>query len=369
MVDANGASCPDSDGIPLLIKVARTDPQLPQPQPPGSVSSTSPSSALEEEQQQQPPAGEPEHSDKLGVHLIVSFRDICVFTLILPLGTLFVCFVTAYIFQPDEVHETHCRVYNVIPSISAITGVSPQRYLWRISIALHIGPRIIIAIVYKNYYRALIRELNDLVQIKKATNLLRVVHGLNIVEISALCCVTYVSNKENYPVHEKVFILFMTSSLSYMLATLKLLKVLQPNGPQSLQEESSLRYKKAFFALSIASTIGLILFFLKHRFLCHDLAFSWFALCEYIVASANMGFHCTTMLDFPTEGLHDCQKRQPVSKEERHHQLEAGLRRKPHPMVVPVLPIGAAGSLRRVAVVVVVAVSCSIPSATVCGPI
>lgn len=122
----------------------------------------------------------------------------------------------------------------------------------------------------------------------------------------------------------------MVSSLSYMLATLKLLKVLQPNGPQTTHEESALRYKRAFFALSIASTVGLILFFMKHRFLCHDLgrfrsdlsrlscqtsvggatvyiliffptAFSWFALCEYIVASANMGFHCTTMLDFPTE--------------------------------------------------------------------
>ncbi|KXJ74223.1 hypothetical protein RP20_CCG014131 [Aedes albopictus] len=329
MVGANGGGCPEADGTPLLIKVARSDPQLPQPQPPPVPGSVSSSSALEEH-----PAvdDEPNHSDKLGVHLIVSFRDICVFTLVLPLGTLFVCFVTAYIFQPDEVHETHCRVYNVIPSISAITGVSPQRYLWRISIALHIGPRIIIAFVYKNYYRALIRELSDLVRIKKATNLLRIVHGLNIVEISALCCVTYVSNKENYrkylaslakenisrmlltrslllppppppppAVHEKVFILFMTSSLSYMLATLKLLKVLQPNGPQTPQEDSSLRYKKAFFALSIASTVGLILFFLKHRFLCHDLAFSWFALCEYIVASANMGFHCTTMLDFPTE--------------------------------------------------------------------
>ncbi|EAT47821.1 AAEL001079-PA [Aedes aegypti] len=294
MVDANGAG-PDSDGTPLLIKVARTDPQLPQPQPP-PVPGPRPDPV-----EQQTVDGESNHSDKLAVHLIVSFRDICVFTLVLPLGTLFVCFVSAYVFQPEEIHETHCRVYNVIPSISAITGVSPQRYLWRISIALHIGPRIIIAFVYKNYYRALIRELNDLAQIKKATSLLRIVHGLNIVEISALCCVTYVSNKENYPVHEKVFILFMTSSLSYMLATLKLLKVLQPNGPQTTQEETSLRYKRAFFALSIASTIGLILFFLKHRFLCHDLAFSWFALCEYIVASANMGFHCTTMLDFPTE--------------------------------------------------------------------
>ncbi|XP_039453443.1 post-GPI attachment to proteins factor 2-like [Culex pipiens pallens] len=240
-------------------------------------------------------------SEKLAVHLIVSFRDICVFTLVLPLGTLFVCFVTAYVFQPEEIHETHCRVYNIIPSISAITGVSPQRYLWRISIALHIGPRFVIAFVYKNYYRALINELLDPLSIKKASRLLKIVYCLNMVEICALLGVTYISNKENYPLHEKVFIIFMISSLSYMLATLKLLKVLQPNGPQTAHEESALRYKRAFFALSIASTVGLILFFMKHRFLCHDLAFSWFALCEYIVASANMGFHCTTMLDFPTE--------------------------------------------------------------------
>ncbi|XP_058833448.1 post-GPI attachment to proteins factor 2-like [Topomyia yanbarensis] len=240
-------------------------------------------------------------SEKLFVHLIISFRDLCKFTLFLPLGTLFVCFVSAYIFQPDEVHETHCRVYNVIPSISAITGVSPQRYLWRISIALHIGPRFVIAFVYNNYYRMLINELNDPVRKKRASRLLNVVYCLNLVEISALCGVTYISNKENYPLHEKVFILFMTSSLSYMLATLKLLKALQPNGPQTVQEDSSLRYKRAFFALSIASTVGLILFFMKHRFFCHDLAFSWFALCEYIVAFSNMGFHCTTMMDFPTE--------------------------------------------------------------------
>lgn len=33
------------------------------------------------------------------------------------------------------------------------------------------------------------------------------------------------------------------------------------------------------------------------------LAFSWFALCEYVIASANMAFHVTVVLDFPTEEL------------------------------------------------------------------
>lgn len=30
-------------------------------------------------------------------------------------------------------------------------------------------------------------------------------------------------------------------------------------------------------------------------------AFSFFAFCEYLIASANMGFHWTCTLDFPTE--------------------------------------------------------------------
>lgn len=102
--------------------------------------------------------------------------------------------------------------------------------------------------------------------------------------------------------HEKIFITFMITSLTYMLVSLRLLKVLQPNGPTTDQERRSNFWKKMFFALSICSTIGLIVFFLKHRLLCHDLAFSWFAFCEYLIAFSNMGFHCTTtMIDFPAD--------------------------------------------------------------------
>lgn len=32
-------------------------------------------------------------------------------------------------------------------------------------------------------------------------------------------------------------------------------------------------------------------------------AFSWFALCEYVIAGANMMFHITVILDFPTENI------------------------------------------------------------------
>lgn len=56
----------------------------------------------------------------------------------------------------------------------------------------------------------------------------------------------------------------MVSSLTYMLAAVKLGRLLTPNA-------QSLHYKEILFTTSIVSTVGLIIFFLKHRLLCHDL--------------------------------------------------------------------------------------------------
>ncbi|XP_043266782.1 post-GPI attachment to proteins factor 2-like [Venturia canescens] len=235
-------------------------------------------------------------NNKSYIHLEISFKKLCIATVCLPLVTLLICFVTAYIFQQDDIHETHCRVYNILPSISAITGISPQRYLWRISIALHMGPRLVIAIVYYSYYRKILRNMKDVPKKIVGCRLLNLCFWLNIAEIASLSGVTYISNRENYSVHEKIFIIFMVSSLTYMLTAVKLGRLMTPNAP-------SLQYKQALFATSMASTIGLIIFFLKHRLLCHDLAFSWFSLCEYIIAAANMAFHVTVILDFPKEQL------------------------------------------------------------------
>ncbi|XP_054729063.1 post-GPI attachment to proteins factor 2-like [Anastrepha obliqua] len=240
----------------------------------------------------------------VAVHFLASFHQICVVTALLPLVTLFTCFVTAYVFQYDDVHETHCRVYNVVPSISAITGVSPQRYFWRLSIALHIGPRFPIAFVYKNYYRSLLGNLQQRRPhlVAKADKMITLILVLNIIEISSLGGVTYISNRENYPIHEKIFITFMVCSLCYMLATIKLHGILFEDESQLLPlQRDSIKWKKILFTTSIISTVGLLVFFAKHRFYCHDLAFSWFAFFEYVIAFANMLFHFTIIWDFPSQ--------------------------------------------------------------------
>ncbi|XP_049311605.1 post-GPI attachment to proteins factor 2-like [Bactrocera dorsalis] len=240
----------------------------------------------------------------LAVHYLASFHQICVVTALLPLVTLFTCFVTAYVFQYDDVHETHCRVYNIVPSISAITGVSPQRYFWRLSIALHIGPRLPIAFVYKNFYRSMLANLQQRRPhlVPKADLMITLILILNLIEISSLGGVTYISNRENYPIHEKIFITFMVCSLCYMLATIKLHGMLFEDESKLLPiQRESIKWKRILFITSIVSTVGLLVFFAKHRFYCHDLAFSWFAFFEYVIAIANMLFHFTIIWDFPSQ--------------------------------------------------------------------
>lgn len=49
-------------------------------------------------------------NNKSSIHLAISFKKLCIATASLPLVTLLICFVTAYIYQQDDIHETHCRV-------------------------------------------------------------------------------------------------------------------------------------------------------------------------------------------------------------------------------------------------------------------
>ncbi|CAH0558900.1 unnamed protein product [Brassicogethes aeneus] len=242
-------------------------------------------------------------NDPLIVHYKLSFKNLCLLSLAFPLVSLLVCLITGYIFQPNDIHETHCRVYNIIPSISAITGISPQIYLWRISVAFHIGPRFIIAAVYRAYQLNLINPTAPYQAKNSAQRWLNISFWLEIIESSSFCGVTYISNRENYPVHEKLFITFMLSSLSHMIACIVATSkvAMTRNNYKSVQK--GIKFKTKLLIVSLVSAAGLVGFFMEHRFFCHRMAFSMFALCEYIIAIANMAFHISIILDFPTEHL------------------------------------------------------------------
>ncbi|XP_063375322.1 post-GPI attachment to proteins factor 2-like [Cydia amplana] len=238
--------------------------------------------------------------DLQGILWQCGLREICLAALWLPLGALIFCYVTASIFQADDIHETHCRVYNIVPSISAITGISPQRYVWRICIAFHLGPRLLIGSLYYNYHKQRNAHIiEDKVRLQ-ATQLGEACYWLNLVELCALTGVTYVSNRENYFVHEKIFIVFMVAALLHMLCRARV-------GSIASDTVESLRTNKlvwTLFYVAIAATVGLIVFFLRHRLLCRPLAFTYFSVCEYILATANMAFHALVVRDLPLHEVH-----------------------------------------------------------------
>lgn len=86
---------------------------------------------------------------------------------------------------------------NVIPSISAVTGITPGAYFWRICIGLHATPRFAVGFMYYSYYAARLAYVDkDFRPFFK--KLLSLNFWLYTIENSCLVGVTYISNKENY---------------------------------------------------------------------------------------------------------------------------------------------------------------------------
>jgi len=86
------------------------------------------------------------------------------------------------------------QVRNTIPSISAITGVTPQRYIWRMCIALHSTPRFAIGFIYYHYYMRCLPAATS----RAYCALVRLLFWVYTIENSCLVGVTYIANVENY---------------------------------------------------------------------------------------------------------------------------------------------------------------------------
>uniref|UniRef100_A0A8W8KWQ8 CWH43-like N-terminal domain-containing protein n=1 Tax=Magallana gigas TaxID=29159 RepID=A0A8W8KWQ8_MAGGI len=181
----------------------------------------------------------------------VNFSLLVTVVALLPLLGALTCIVLSILLNFKESTWTHCRVTNYLPSISsAIGGYAPQKYIWRICIALHAAPRFLFAFAYFGYYTSFhVGPRNTLYK-----NLARLCVFLHVLENTALVTLTYVSSTDNYAVHENMFIVFMVCSEVYM--------------------------------------------FFRHEWYCETGVYSIFALCEYLVVFSNIAFHYTAKYDF-----------------------------------------------------------------------
>lgn len=234
--------------------------------------------------------------DRITVRIPV--KAVALVTMSFPLFSFLTCILWSLKYNFEASTATHCGVPNYLPSISATIGsFTPQRYIWRMGIAIHSAPRFLAAVCYYNCYISKLGTYD-----KGWTVLIRINCLLNVIENLALIGLTNVSSSENYAFHEKCFIAFMVCSEVYMLLSCYLSHKSRSRVPSSL-ELKSFKWKMILAITNIAVFLAAAYYFVRHNQYCEPGVYTKFALCEYIVVLTNIAFHGTAYWDFFHEDL------------------------------------------------------------------
>ncbi|KAG6459215.1 hypothetical protein O3G_MSEX011259 [Manduca sexta] len=186
---------------------------------------------------------------------------LCFLTVSTPLVAFVICVLLTIYKDSEKANNTHCKVPNVLPSISASIGnFEPQSSIWKTAIYVHSPIRFYIVYLRWQYYKTVISENCEVV-----VNLAVI---LNIIENLALIGLTYWTSSGNYPYHEVCFKLFIATSVFYMLFICILLTNNRRRPNISFRERHSVRLKWRAFIVNVASFACAAYFFLRHNRLC-----------------------------------------------------------------------------------------------------
>lgn len=218
--------------------------------------------------------------------------------------------IWSILYDYDASVRTACHVYNFLPSISAaIGGFTPQRYVWRICIALHAGLRFLLVGCYYTW----LSSINMGVQKTRYQQLVKVAILCHTIENLALVTLTCVSSTENFAIHENSFIVFIVCSQVYMLLSCCLIRWTHKAGYINVTDADKrcLRNKVILFLVNLCIFLTSVYLYFRHNTYCEPNVYSWFAIGEYITVLSNIAFHGLCVVDFkdysftvlPTEEL------------------------------------------------------------------
>lgn len=121
----------------------------------------------------------------------IPVKKLSLFTVSLPLLAFIVCVLITMYKDFESANNTHCKVPNVFPSISASIGnYEPQRTIWRLAIYSHAPIRFFIIYLRWEYYRSIISQ--------SCAFVVNLAVSLNIIENLTLLGLTHWTSSQNY---------------------------------------------------------------------------------------------------------------------------------------------------------------------------
>lgn len=228
--------------------------------------------------------------------LSVPFRWFVYVVAGLPLSALFMCISLAITLHLEEATRTHCGVANWLPSISAaVASFSPERYIWRVFIALHSAPRFAVAIAFRNLLlTSPLRPLSAQTWFPIACHC---ACFINLAENTFLLLLTSISSTENHALHKGCFMAFAVCAIVYMFFATWLFQYSGRTRTSSLGERS-FQYKVLMCCTSVLSLVASLYFFYRHNAFCEPGVYTMFAIAEYALVLSNIFFHSTLIFDF-----------------------------------------------------------------------
>uniref|UniRef100_A0A8C6U314 Acyltransferase PGAP2 n=1 Tax=Neogobius melanostomus TaxID=47308 RepID=A0A8C6U314_9GOBI len=190
-------------------------------------------------------------------------------------------------------HKPQCvlQVSNYLPSISASISLSPECHIWRACIGLHWAPRVLVLYSYSKLYRCRFGARS----VERTLSVFCLLFA--VCENMGLLLLTSVSSTEAYAVHKAGFLLFICSSLIYMLITCRLWSAITRQY-FSPEDAKSHRWKKRLLLVCYFFCGFAAFFYWKHNMYCQSGAYTMFALFEYLLVFSIMAFHLTAIWDF-----------------------------------------------------------------------
>ncbi|XP_042906323.1 post-GPI attachment to proteins factor 2-like [Parasteatoda tepidariorum] len=232
----------------------------------------------------------------MGYVIKIPFKIFWTIVALLPSASFFFCVCWSLLKNFDETTRTHCNVQNFLPSIStAIGSYNLQRYVWQVGIALHCAPRFLVALMYYNHFRNIINEA-------KWINIVYLTYLFQNIEIICLISLSFVSSTENFPAHQKFFVMFVLSALVSMTLTYAILKY-RMHHLLTKTEKKSVRLKLLLLSINLFAFSLSVYFYFRHNWYCESGMYTLFALSEYVVVLSNICYHFTAIYDFSNQYL------------------------------------------------------------------